>query len=73
MSETPPSEHSDHTSLVNRSRHEYWDDRAPERKYNQPTLKDIFIHSILFILTFFSVSIVSTLLVGKGLQIRTIA
>ena len=73
MSDTPPSEHSDNPFLVDQSRHEYWDDRASERKNDRPTLKDFFIHSILFILTFFSVSIVSTLLVGKGLQIRTIA
>ena len=73
MSDTPPSEHSDNPFLVDQSRHEYRDDRASERKNDRPTLKDFFIHSILFILTFFSVSIVSTLLVGKGLQIRTIA
>ena len=72
MSDTPPSEHSDNPFLVDQSRHEYRDDRASERKNDRPTLKDFFIHSILFILTFFSVSIVSTLLVGKGLQIRTI-
>ena len=73
MSDTPPSEHSDNPFLVDQSRHEYRDDRVSERKNDRPTLKDFFIHSILFILTFFSVSIVSTLLVGKGLQIRTIA
>ena len=73
MSDTPPSEYSDNPFLVDQSRHEYRDDRASERKNDRPTLKDFFIHSILFILTFFSVSIVSTLLVGKGLQIRTIA
>ena len=40
MSDTPPSEHSDNPFLVDQSRHEYWDDRASERKNDRPTLKD---------------------------------
>ena len=73
MSNTPPSEHSDNPFLVDQSRHEYWDDRASERKNDRPTLKDFFIHDTHSSCLFFYISIVSTLLLGKGLQIRTIA
>lgn len=43
--------------------------QAPGRR---PSTREIIKHSILFVLTFVSVSVVSTLLVGKGLEIRAL-
>jgi len=73
MPETPSSERSDNPFPVDRSSQEHWNNEALEPKNDRPTLKELFIHGILLILTFISVSIVSTLLVGKGLQIKTLA
>ena len=69
MSEIPTIEHSDNPLPSNR----YHDTEAHREKIKVPTTKELLIHSILFILTFISVSIVSTLLVGKGLQIKVVA
>ncbi len=73
MSEIPSIEHPDNTISLHRSHQERWNTEAPKQKNKRPTTKELLIHSILFILTFISVSIVSTLLVGKGLEIKILA
>ena len=71
MSEIPKIEHSDDPFPLNRSIQKYWNKEAHKQKNKRPTTKELLVHSILFILTFISVS--STLLVGMGLQIKIVA
>ena len=73
MSEIPTIEHTDDPFPLNRSHQKYLNTEAHKQKNKGPTTKELLVHSILFILTFISVSIVSTLLVGKGLQIKIVA
>lgn len=73
MSKTPTIEHSDDPFPLNQSHQKYLNKEAHKQKNKGPTTKEFLVHSILFILTFISVSIVSTLLVGKGLQIKIVA
>jgi membrane-associated protease RseP (regulator of RpoE activity) len=69
---------SDHLNNDDSSRRfEQWDFSSEymgdieQRPRTWPSTREIIKHSLLFLLTFASVSIVSTLLVGKGLEIRS--